>query len=169
MAKKCIFYTLFHEKLVILPLDNEEVDDFSTKIMKQQKKKKFILALGSNSNREQSMAKAMAMLQEELGDMTFTPMVETEAIGMEAPPFLNCLALGESDMTKRNINSVLKQIEQVCGDNATQRAECRIVMDIDLLLLGSKKYHLNDWDRNYVRELMAMLPDSAIPHPSSDK
>lgn len=169
MAKKCIFYTLFHEKLVILPLDNEEVDDFTTKIMKQQKKKRFILALGSNSNREQSMAKAMAMLEEEMGDMTFTPMVETEAIGMEALPFLNCLALGESDMTERRITAVLKQIEQACGDNVTLRAECSIVMDIDLLLLGRKKYHLNDWDRNYISELMAMLPASAIHHPSSDK
>ena len=169
MAKKCIFYTLFHEKLVILPLDNEEVDDFTTKKMKQQKKKRFILALGSNSNREQSMATAMAMLKEELGDTTFTPVVETEAIGMEAPPFLNCLAFGESDMTKGRITSVLKQIEQACGDDATLRAECKIVMDIDLLLLGSMKYHLNDWDRNYVRELMAMLPVSTIHHPSSDK
>ena len=89
MAKKYSFYALFHEKFVILPLHNEKADNSTILIMNQQKKKRFILALGSNCKRERRMAVAKALLEEKLGPMTFTPMVETSAIGIEATPFLN--------------------------------------------------------------------------------
>lgn len=130
-------------------------------IMNQQKKKRFILALGSNCKRERHMAVAKALLEEKLGPMTFTPMVETNAIGIEATPFLNCLATGESEMTAKNINLLLKQVEQACGDKADLRSDNIIMMDIDLLLLGKKKYHTDDWKRNYIVELLALVPEIA--------
>ena len=160
MAKKYSFYALFHEKFVILPLHNEKAD-YSTILIMNQQKKRFILALGSNCKRERHMAVAKALLEEKMGPMTFTPMVETNAIGIVTPPFLNCLAAGESEMTAKNINLLLKQVEQACGDKADLRSDNIIMMDIDLLLLGKKRYHTDDWNRNYIVELMALVPEIA--------
>ena len=163
MAKKYSFYALFHEKFVILPLHNEKADNSTILIMNQQKKKKkrFILALGSNCKRERRMAVAKALLEEKLGPMTFTPMVETNAIGIEATPFLNCLATGESEMTAKDITLLLKHVEQACGDKPDLRSGNIIMMDIDLLLLGKKRYHTDDWSRNYIVELLASVPEIA--------
>ena len=161
MAKKYSFYALFHEKFVILPLHNEKADNSTILIMNQQKKKRFILALGSNCKRDHCMAVAKALLEEKLGPMTFTPMVETSAIGIEATPFLNCLATGESEMTAKDITLLLKQVEQACGDKPVLRSGNIIMMDIDLLLLGKKRYHTNDWNRDYIVELMALEPKIA--------
>ena len=107
------------------------------------------------------MAVAKALLEEKLGPMTFTPMVETSAIGIEATPFLNCLATGESEMTAKDITLLLKQVEQACGDKPDLRSGNIIMMDIDLLLFGKKRYHTNDWNRDYIVELMALEPEIA--------
>ena len=86
---------------------------------------------------------------------------ETSAIGIEATPFLNCLATGESEMTAKDITLLLKQVEQACGDKPVLRSGNIIMMDIDLLLLGKKRYHTNDWNRDYIVELMALEPEIA--------
>jgi len=47
-------------------------------------------------------------------------------------------------------------MERNCGDQPALRAAHQIVMDIDLLLLGRKRYHTDDWNRDYIRRLLAM-------------
>ena len=90
-----------------------------------QRRRKFILALGSNASPDQSMAKAKELLQEQFGPVAFTPVITTEGIGMVADPFSNCLAYGMTPMTADE-------------------------------LLGRKRYHTDDWNRDYIRRLLAM-------------
>ena len=121
-----------------------------------QRRRKFILALGSNANPGLSMAKAKQLLQKQLGPVAFSPVITTDAIGMVADPFCNCLAYGMTLKTADELTSLLKQMERDCGDMPALRATHQIVMDIDLLLLGRKKYHPDNWNRDYIRQLLAM-------------
>ena len=121
-----------------------------------QRRRKFILALGSNASPDQSMAKAKELLQEQFGPLAFTPVITTEGIGMVADSFSNCLAYGMTPMTADELTTILKQMERDCGDQPALRAAHQIVMDIDLLLLGRKRYHTDDWNRDYIRRLLAM-------------
>ena len=59
-------------------------------------------------------------------------------------------------MTADELTTILKQMERDCGDQPALRASHQIVMDIDLLLLGRKRYHTDDWNRDYIRRLLAM-------------
>ena len=150
------------KKLVILPHHNDEIYHVTSFCMNKRSIKRIILAMGSNTTREQSMARAMTMIEKEMGKMTFTPTIESDAIGMVAEPFINCLAYGESDMTVREITMILKQIEHACGNNAELRSQNKIVIDLDLLLWGNKRYHSSDWNRHYVKELLKMVPEAFL-------
>lgn len=121
-----------------------------------QRRRKFILALGSNATADHAMVKAKELLHEQFGPLAFTPVITTEGIGVVAEPFSNCLAYGMTRLMADELTTILKQIERDCGDQPTLRTAHQIVMDIDLLLLGRKRYHTDDWNRDYIRRLLAM-------------
>lgn len=121
-----------------------------------KRRKPIILALGSNTDSNLSMPRAMHLLQEQLDDLTFTPIIMTEAIGISSNLFANCLASGYTVKKADEVIQILKSTEQQCGDLPTLRAERKVVMDIDLLLLGQKKYHIDDWNRSYIQQLMKL-------------
>ncbi len=127
-------------------------------MLMNKRTRKYILAIGSNIGSDQPISEAIELLQKELGPISLTPVICTEAVGISAAPFKNCLASGETDKNAEELRQISKQIEQLCGDQKSLRAENKIVMDIDLMLLGSKKYHIKDWDRDYIRQLMGMPP-----------
>ena len=119
-----------------------------------KRRKAFILALGSNTAPEQSLPMAKRQLEALLGTLAFTPILTTAAIGMDTAPFSNCLAYGRTDKQADELIGLLKDVERLCGDHPQLRTRQHIVMDIDLLLLGRKRYHPDDWERDYIRQLM---------------
>ena len=113
-----------------------------------------ILALGTSVN-EACMAQAKQLLREKMADVVFTSTLHTEAIGIVSPPFLNCLAKGITDKDREKLKKSLKQMERRCGDTRTKRSENVITMDIDLLRFDDERLHKSDWNRDYIKELLA--------------
>lgn len=125
---------------------------------KERGKAKLILALGSNCDQEENIGMAMTLLQKSFGgDMKFTRRMWTEAIGIKSDFFLNCLASVHTPSDFESIQKTVKGIEAACGDNKDDRKRNIIRVDIDILLLGDKKYHDNDWSRKYIKELVNEL------------
>ena len=116
--------------------------------------KQVILALGTNVNQERNMKQVMQLLVDTWPYMKFTTQKWTQPIGMASALFYNCLAYTEVEETLEELTKKVKNMERICGNTGAERSLNRIQMDIDILLYGDKKLHINDWQRDYIQELM---------------
>lgn len=117
-----------------------------------------IIALGSNHNQQENMARAKNLLAEVFGStLRFSSDQWTQPIGIASDMFLNCVGIAKTAYSEAEMVSKLKQIEGICGNTKELRQHNIIEMDIDLLQLNDTKYHLSDWQRVYIKELLSDL------------
>lgn len=116
--------------------------------------KRVILALGTNVNQERNMRQVMRLLADSWPDIKFTSQKWTQPIGMASDLFYNCMAYTEVEETIEELIEKVKNMERICGDTRAERLLNRIQMDIDILLYGDNKLHKDDWQRDYIQELM---------------
>lgn len=116
--------------------------------------KQVILALGTNVNQERNMKQVMQLLVDTWPDMKFTTPKWTQPIGMSSALFYNCLAYTEVEESLEELTEKVKNMERICGNTGAERSLNRIQIDIDILLYGDKKLHIDDWQRDYIQELM---------------
>ena len=69
--------------------------------------------------------------------------------------YLNQLATGVTDMEAADLNLRLKEIEQQLGRKHDKSGV--VTIDIDLLQHDDTRYHLRDWERDYVKDLLVEL------------
>jgi 2-amino-4-hydroxy-6-hydroxymethyldihydropteridine diphosphokinase len=112
-----------------------------------------VLSLGTNAGDREALMAAMERGVGEVlsGKVTFSPRMETRAVGVSAggPPFLNRLVLGGFRGTPRELLDRCQQIENELGRQRPWRGAPRTA-DIDILLFGPA---------------VVAEPDLAIPHP----
>lgn len=116
--------------------------------------KRVILALGTNVNQERNMKQVRRLLADTWPDMKFTTPKWTQPIGIASDLFYNCLAYTAVDESLEELTEKVKNMERICGNTRAERSLNRIQMDIDILLYGDNKLHIDDWQRDYVQELM---------------
>lgn len=116
--------------------------------------KRVILALGTNVNQERNMKQVMRLLADTWPGMKFTSQKWTRPIGMASDLFYNCMAYTEVEESLEELTEKVKIMERICGNSGAERLLNRIQMDIDILLYGDNKLHIDDWQRDYVQELM---------------
>ena len=116
--------------------------------------KNIIVAIGSNQNAEANMRKAKRMLEQLLESVTYSEALWTDAIGIQADRFLNCLAKGGTLLGYDELNKALKRIERLCGTTTEQKRKGMVAMDLDILLYDNQPFHADDWERPYIRRLM---------------
>jgi 2-amino-4-hydroxy-6-hydroxymethyldihydropteridine diphosphokinase len=98
-----------------------------------------VVAIGSNlSPRHQHLAHARRRLSTLLMGVRFSSVHETEPEGVSAPqgPFLNQLAVGESELPARQLLEALLAIETEAGRTRPFRGAPR-TLDLDLVLHGA--------------------------------
>lgn len=116
--------------------------------------KRVILALGTNVNQERNMKQVRRLLADTWPYMKFTTPKWTQPIGMASDLFYNCLAYTEVEESLEELTEKVKNMERICGNTRAERSLNRIQMDIDILLYDDNKLHIDDWQRDYVQELM---------------
>lgn len=116
----------------------------------------LILSIGSNLHAAENMTRAQQLLMTLLPGIRFTSRLQTEAIGREAPPYINCLAMTQTNKRYEELNQELKHLENQLGRDRTNR-QGLVSIDVDILLLGSVRYHTRDWTRDYVTLLIDEL------------
>lgn len=62
---------------------------------------------------------------------------------------MNQLVSGETDLSMEELNLKLKQIEE-----EVHRTKELVTLDLDLMQYDSQRYHLNDWPRPYIQQLI---------------
>lgn len=117
-----------------------------------------IIALGSNTDSKENIAKAQALLKLAFNNIRFSDPVYTEPINIPNPSFfLNMVATLDSSLNEEEIKSIFKKIEKEMGRNLSKNIKYQIIIDIDLIKWGNKILKADDFNRKYIQEGIASL------------
>ena len=115
-----------------------------------------IISLASNCQQEAKLEAARTQLVQLLTEAHFTRAIWTEPIGhVQSSKYLNQLCEGTTALGSGLLEEVLKELEKRLG--RTHNEDGIVAIDLDLLQYDSQRYHLRDWDRNYVKDLLNEL------------
>lgn len=121
-----------------------------------QKEHHIIISLASNFNQEANLEAARAQLTQLLTEAHFTSAIWTEPINsLRSAPYLNQLCKGTTAFGFNLLNEVLKETEKRQG--RTHNEDGIVTLDLDILQYDDEKFHLRDWTRNYVKDLINEL------------
>lgn len=124
--------------------------------MSQSNTHTFVLCLASNSQQEPNMESARRELTALCLEIRFTSEHWTAPVNTTCTgKYLNQLARGTIMLDRLAFEGRLKQIETVLGRR--RDADGIVAIDIDLLLFDDERFHLRDWERDYVKELFKEL------------
>lgn len=101
--------------------------------------KRVAVAIGSNlGNRDSAIAFATTHLAALLDNLTVSDVVETWPLGEgteDQPLYLNAVAVGETDLSPREVLDALMGIEAACGRQRSFPNAPR-TLDLDIVLFG---------------------------------
>ncbi|GLS90867.1 2-amino-4-hydroxy-6-hydroxymethyldihydropteridine diphosphokinase [Psychromonas marina] len=92
------------------------------------------IGVGSSINRQQNIRLGIQALQIEFGDLTLSPIYESEAVGFKGGNFYNLVACFESPLAAQAIIKKLKAIEIQQGRPEKAIKYAPRTLDLDLLL-----------------------------------
>ena len=119
-----------------------------------RKMNKILIAIGSNHEVERRMNEVRVLLQDSFGDVVFSPSMQTKDINMEGPDYINMVAVFHTSLSYQQVNSLLKKLQSMCGNSEEARSRHEVAMDLDILAFNDRLYHLNDWQRPYIKQLV---------------
>lgn len=124
-----------------------------------------IIALGSNARQaEANFGKALEAMCRD-GNVTvvkstqrvWTKPVACDGIVADCHQFLNCLIAIDTTLDYAMLNGKLKEVEAECGATKADKWQGRVAIDLDILSFGDERYHLDDWNRQYIQALIQEL------------
>ena len=122
---------------------------------------KVLIAIGSNHDAVRHLEEVRILLKDSFGNgIVFSPTMQTADVNKEGPDYINALAIFETHLSYREVNSMLKQLEIRCGDTKEKREQHEVAMDLDILTFNQRRYHLKDWKRTYIQELLGHLENN---------
>lgn len=121
-----------------------------------QRQHSIIISLASNYDQQGNLAKAREQLKVLLSDIRFTKELWTQPVNNHRQePYLNQLCQATTNLGANLLSEVLKELEKRLG--RTHNEEGIVTIDLDLMAYDDQQYHLKDWDRSYIKELINEL------------
>jgi len=121
-----------------------------------QKEHQVLISLASNEDQEAHLASAREQLTQLLTEVKFTSAIWTEPINsIRREPYLNQLCKGTTAFGSGLLGELLKETERRLG--RTHNEDGIVSLDLDLLQYDEQQYHLRDWSRDYVKNLIDEL------------
>lgn len=118
---------------------------------------KIILALGSNHEAKVNIELALNLLSKIIKIIQSTPSYDNETTEFPISIFTNKILVCETELSYEKLNKELKHIETECGRNNYAKTSGIIPLDIDILLYDNNRYHINDWDKPYIKYLFTFI------------
>ena len=114
-----------------------------------------VIALASNQDQEDHLHEAQQRLGHLLTVHRFTEAIWTDPIRATRPcRYLNQLLYAETEMTCDELEQALKQMEREMGRTPEDREKGIVPIDLDLMRYDDQRYHLPDWERDYIKKLL---------------
>lgn len=121
-----------------------------------QRQHSIIISLASNYDQQGNLAKAREQLKVLLSDIRFTKELWTQPVNNHRQePYLNQLCQATTNLGANLLSEVLKELEKRLG--RTHNEEGIVTIDLDLMAYDDQQYHLKDWDRSYIKDLINEL------------
>ena len=125
----------------------------------------ILLSLASNYEQEKNLSEAREALAQVLVSPVYTSAIWTEPYHSPTSHFspltprlyLNQLVYAQTDLDCDELNSRLKEIEKAQGRNDEARRQGLVPVDLDLLQYDQQRFHLRDWQRPYIQQLLPEL------------
>ena len=111
-----------------------------------------LIALGSNYHQSAHILWASQRLAALLADVTLSPLLWTPDIHGRGLWYMNRLLRAQTSLSPTQLTALLKQIEQ-----ETQRTKQYVTIDLDLMQYDNQRYHLEDWQRPYIQNLIGFM------------
>lgn len=111
-----------------------------------------LIALGSNYHQSAHIWWASQRLSTLLSDVTMSPVLWTPDIHGYGLWYMNRLLRAKTMLSPTRLNELLKQIEQ-----ETHRTKEHVTIDLDLMQYDQERYHLADWERPYIQQLIGYM------------
>lgn len=118
---------------------------------------KAIICLGSNVNAEWHVNEAKRRLAERYVELRSTRNVRTAPIGMKSGFFTNCMVCLCVDESLEALLLFTKQLERELGRSHDESRRGVVIIDVDVLQFDDCRLHINDWGRQYVKQLFYEL------------
>ena len=117
-----------------------------------------LISLASNHEQKENLCKAREALTQILSLPKFTPEQWTHPMGKHFGRFyINQLVSAETTLSSEDLTSRLKDTEKCLGRTPELRRHGIVPIDLDLLLYDDKRFHLQDWERSYIKDLLQLL------------
>ena len=114
-----------------------------------------VIALASNQNQEQHLQEAQQRLDRLLRVNRFTEAIWTNPVRASRPcRYLNQLLYAETELSCEQLQQTLKSIEVEMGRTQEDRNQGIVRIDLDLMRYDDQRYHLPDWERDYIKQLL---------------
>lgn len=119
-----------------------------------------LLSLASNCEQTKNLPLALQRLGQILHIQKVTEAIWTEPYQSEKGKvnseklYLNQLVYAETTLDADQLEKVFKQIEKCMGRTTNDRRNGIVRIDIDLLQHDTERYHLKDWERDYIKRLL---------------
>lgn len=115
-----------------------------------------LISLASNYDQEENLHQAHLCLAQILSDCHYTEAIWTEPFSSptKTPLYLNQLVSAATQLPVEQLEAALKDIERRMGRTADERQKGIVRIDLDLLQFDDCRYHLRDWDRPYIADLL---------------
>ncbi len=111
---------------------------------------RILIALGSCSRQNAHIQWASQRLSTLIAHPVFSSILWTHDNNpASSRMYMNRLVAGTCDMTVDEIEQKLKEIEQETG-----RTRETVTIDLDLMSYDDVRYHLRDWPRPYIQQLI---------------
>ena len=122
-----------------------------------------LISLASNNEQEKNLSEARKALTQVLISPDYTPAIWTEPYGKkEGALYLNQLVSAQTDLDYDELNGRLKDIEKTQGRDDEARHQGLVPIDLDLLLYDRQQFHLRDWQRPYIQQLLPELSNQFV-------
>ena len=91
------------------------------------------LSLGSNLDPERHLRAAAAALRERFGNVVFSSVLRTPAVGFDGPDFLNAAAIVRADLDVYALDAWLHELEAMQGRARSAERYASRTLDIDIV------------------------------------
>lgn len=117
----------------------------------------IIISIASNDQQEQNLSEARRCLGQILSDLHFTEELWTEPFSEKNTSrlYLNQLVYAHTTLNAQELNAALKTIEKQMGRTPKQKLRGIVSIDLDLMQHNGLRFHLTDWERPYIKQLLA--------------
>lgn len=95
---------------------------------------KIYISIGSNIEKEINIIKGLDALYHEFGELSLSPLFESESIGFDGPVFFNMVVGANTELPLESLAKTLRQIEYDHGRDFNAVKNSPRTLDLDLLL-----------------------------------